>query len=562
MASSSGGREQYALFVGGGGGVINGMLQCIRAAIIAALSLFALPAGAQLIDPMLSVQAATTSVGRAVDSTTIAAQEGQGFWSTRTFTAKNMQTCAPGSTSAVGIANGGMGITNVEIRNARGEVRITWNFGQGIPAGRFPYSGFEVDLVNTSQVTEVALDTVAVLSTNVTDITIGYPGVGLARKLSPKGKTFPFKFYNSAPSILKDSSTVIRSLTLRLSAPSVCDASFSVQLARLVPQMGGKSKSTGIAKGGRSSIRNEASAPYPQETAVATQRPPTNPCDEDPTVPDQIRECEEKRNFVASQCASWKCQCISKPDKSGYFISSSTAWSGSSSKGKTCTNNVCGGIEGRCSDWGECIPTQFDGYENPFIDITAEGISFRLSDNQISSDCFDENKQPRGPQLCTMTSKQVEDLFLSTMKVGAPCELTPVKMGVCDNYGQCVPDVTADHYCDDQVDCAPCGSKGKICWKKKCRTLEEAARLLCESTGLSYGGRGVCSQCYGMFKIHPDGTCGTGLLAPDSRGVSMDGASCTRYQDKRVLKGMCRDGQCIPGGSPTAPPGPTPGRTP
>lgn len=529
----------------------------IRTALLIVMSLCALPAHAQLLDQMLTVQAATTSAGRNSDSSTIAAEQGQGLWSSRTLAAKASQSCVGGTPSVVGIANAGTGITNVDIRNAKGEVSITWKFGMGIPAARFPYSAFEFNLVNTSRSEEVAVRVVATLATNRTDITIGYPGVRVSRSLSPQGKSVPVAFEDAAPQLLKHPATVIRSLTLRLSSPSECDASFAVQLARAASRTLDKSKSRGNGKARRASS-NVEDGPPAEGTVAVTATPAPNPCDEDPTVPEQIRACEEKRNFIAAECASWQCRCVPSPDKKSYFISSSSGWSGSDDKtGKTCTNNLCGGIQGKCSDFGECIPAQFYGYNNPSISVGAEGISYRLNDPQtnLDTDCFDEKKHPQGRQLCDMTIAQVEELFLATMKVGWPCELSNGKTGVCTNTGQCVPDVNATYFCRDQVDCTPCGAKGNICWRRECLSLKEASRKLCEDTHIIGGGRGVCSPCFAMFKINSDGECGTGLLAPDKRGVSMDGASCERFRGKEIFKGQCQSGQCVT--QPVASPSPS-----
>jgi hypothetical protein len=526
------------------------MQSFIRIASLLVTVLCAIPVQAQRLDQMLSVQAATTSVGRNADSTTLAAAQGQGLWSSRTFAAKASQSCVAGSPSAVGLASGGTGITNVDIRNAKGEVSITWNFGKGIPAARLPFSAFEVDVVNTSQVAEIAVRTVAILSTNVTDITIGYPGVRVDRKISPHGKVVPFRFENASPALLNHPSTVIRSLTLRLSSPVTCDTSFAVQSARFIPRTADKSKSRSSGKASRASANGDDGPPV-EGTAVVVKTPAPNPCEEDPTVPDQIRACEERHNFIAAECASWKCTCSLAPDKKSYYISASTGWSGSSSSdptGKTCTNNVCGGIPGKCSDFGECVPAQFYGYDNPSISVGAEGVSYRLNDPQttMDSDCFDERKQPQATQLCSMTIAQVEESFLASMTVGAPCEISPGKSGVCSNFGQCVPDVNATYFCRDQVDCTPCGAKGNLCWRRECLSLQEASRKLCEDTSIIGGGRGVCSPCFAMFKINSDGECGTGLMAPDMRGVSMDGASCIRYRGTDTLRGQCLNGQCAP----------------
>lgn len=524
-----------------------------RSALFAIALLWALPARAQLLDQMLTVQAATTSAGKGSDSSTVRAQSAQELWSARTFAVSTSKSCVAEGRSAIGIANSGTGITNIEISNARGEARITWSFGSGIPAARFPYSAFEVTLVNTSRVADSKVAIAAVLTTNVTDLRIGYPGVRVDRKLSPAGKVVTFTFDSASPSLLKHPATIIRSLTLRLSSPTTCDASFAVHSARLVSLPTEKSKPK---RGGTADrVPTEENDPFGRQSSSSASSssstpPTTNPCDADPTVPDQIKRCEDEHHFVTSGCSKWECSCLPSADNKSYFIvGASAGWDNGSEEmdGKTCTNNVCGGVPGTCSESGECIPSQFYGYNNPSISIGAEGISFwtRRSGTDLTRECFDRRQHPSGKQLCDMTVAQVEQMFLASMKVGAPCPLSGDKIGICSNTGQCVPDASGAYVCKNKVDCSPCGQSGNICWKKECISRQDASRKLCETTHLRGGGFGICTQCYAMLKLNPDGVCGTGVLAPDPRGVSMDGATCSRYQSNQLLKGQCADGQCV-----------------
>lgn len=517
--------------------------------LLAVTTFCALPAQAQILDQMLTVQAATTSVGRSIDSTTTTSRPGRELWRARSFSATTSQSCAAGKPAGVGIASGGGGITNIDVRNSKGEVSITWSFGAGIPAAAFPYRAFEVNLVNTSQEAEISVRTVAVLSTNLTAITIGYPGVRVDRKLSPKGRIVPFKFESAAPELLRSPSTVIRSLTLRLSSPAACDTSFAIQAARFVPQTVDKSKrKTSEQKSRVSPLAGDSLSS--QGSSTSSNGPIKNPCEEDPTVPAQIRECEETRNLFAGECMKWECSCVPERDNKSYFISSSNVLTDGDSDlppGAPCTNKVCGGIPGKCSNYGECLPSQFADYYNHSINIEYDGIGFRRDDPQtsVATDCFDHKKFPEGAQLCNMTVPQVEALFLASMKVGARCRLDGGKTGVCSHQGQCVLDVNSASYCKDRDDCAPCGQTGNICWKSECLSRQDASRKLCESTHTRDGGKGICGQCFARLDVNSVGTCGTGVRAPDARGVNMDGASCSRYQDGRAMKGQCQAGSCV-----------------
>lgn len=495
---------------------------------------------------MRTVQAATTSVGKGADSTTKTSKPGQELWSSRTFSAKTSQACVVGKPSSVGVANGGAGITSIDIRNAKGEVSVTWNFGSGIPAARFPYSGVQVVLVNSSGVPEINVGAVAVLSTNVAPITIGHLGVRVDRNLSPGGRIVPFKFERVSPSLLKHPSTIIRSLTLRLSSPAACDTSFTIHSARFVPRTIDKSKSKDSGKVAGVSTR-EGEASSDQSSSSSSRVPSANPCNDDPSVPAQIKKCEEEHNFIAAECATWECSCLPSADKRGYDISASTAVSSSDSEyiaGKTCTNNVCGGIPGKC-DFGDCIPSQFYGYSNPSIGIGVDGVSYHLGDPQteLSWECFDGKNRAKGSQLCDMTVAQVEEQFLASMKVGAPCQISAGKMGVCSNFGQCVPDVNSTYYCKDKVDCTKCGKAGNLCWKGECLSLQERSRKLCEETHTRDGGQGVCLPCYATFDDKPGLSCGTGVQAPHRRGVNMDGSKCSR---PGIAAGRCLGGDCVP----------------
>ncbi len=528
-------------------------MQCfLRTALFVAASICAFPIQAQPLDPMVAVQAATTSAGKGADSTTTISKPGQGLWSSRTFLARTAQACVVGKPSAMGIASAGTGATTIDIRNARGEVSITWNFGSGIPASRFPYSALQVALVNSSGAPDIYVGAVAVLSTNVTPITIGHRGVRVDRNLSPGGRIVPFKFESASPPLFKNPSIIIRSLTLRLSSPATCDTSFTIHSVRLVPRAINKSKSKG-SNNTAGVIPDEGETSSPRSASFSSNDSSSNPCDEDPTVPAQVKKCEDDHNFIAAECAKWECSCVPSRDRKSYDISASTAWSSSDSEvktGKTCTNNLCGGVPGKC-DFGDCIPAQFYGYSNPSIAVGVDGVSYKLGDSQteLSWECFDGKNRAKGSQLCDMTVAQVEEQFLASMKVGAPCELSPGKKGVCSNFGQCVPDVNSTYYCKDKIDCTKCGKAGNLCWKGECLSLEERSRKLCEATHIRGGGVGVCSPCYATFDEKPGVGCGTGVQAPHLRGVNMDGATCSR---PGLKQGTCSGGQCVPAGATSA----------
>jgi hypothetical protein len=520
------------------------MHRFLKPLVFAFCCLCALPARADFLDEMLSTQVATTATGKAVDSTTIPAPQGKGTWSSRTFTADGTSRCSSGKAPSVGIASAGTGIANVEVKNSRGQVTITWRFGNGILMSEFPYAGVAFDLVNTSSNPEIKVRTVATLATASRGFTLGYPGVRVAQKLSPIGKTVPFNFQKSSPMLFSDPTVIVRSITLTLSAPSTCDTSFGIQNVTWLPRSGVRAK-VPPKSSGRGKNKNVS---FSSSSTSSSEPPSTNPCDEDPEVPEKIRQCEEKRNSIASGCAEWKCECSPSLDRKTYYINASSYLSGRDQTGNSCSNNTCGGGAGRCTDFGECIPAQFFGYDNPSISIDADGVSFRQGkpETRMNMDCIDVSKLPRGTTMCDMTIAQVEAMVLNSITVGAQCELSPEKKGVCSNTAQCIPDVTSDTYCGDQKECAPCGTpgSGNICRGGKCLTIQEATRKLCEATAVQGGyGGGICSQCYAMFKLNADGACGTGLLAPDRRGVSMDGAACYR---RGISRGLCRSGACVP----------------
>lgn len=522
---------------------MDGMHTFLKPLIVALCCICALPARADLLDPMLSTQVATTATGKAVDSTTITAPRGKSPWSSRTFTADGTSGCSSGTAPSVGIANAGTGTTNVEVKNAKGQAIITWRFGGGIPMSELPYAGFSFDLVNTSSNAEIKVRTVATLATTSGELTLGYPAVRVSQKPSQRGKTVPFNFQRSAPTLFNDPSVVVRSLTLTLSAPSMCDTSFGLKYVSWLPRGGLRAKTTpkSLPPG------KSKSAPSSSSSMSATE--PPNPCEVDPEVPQKIKECEESHNFSASGCSTWKCKCSASSETKTYHIIALGSSKGGHEPGNSCSNNACGGDgSGRCSDFGECIPAQFFDYDNPSISIDRLGIVFSQGNPETAMNvaCIDQSKKPRFPDLCRLTIPQVEAMVLNSITIGAQCEISPEKKGVCDNTAQCIPDVTSDAYCSDQKDCAPCGTpgSGNICRGGKCLTIQEATRKLCEATAVQGGyGGGICSQCFAMFKLNPDGTCGTGLLAPDRRGVSMDGAACYR---KGISRGLCRSGACVP----------------
>jgi hypothetical protein len=523
------------------------MQSLFRTAFLVVASFFAFPVQAQLLDQMVAVQAATTSAGKGADSTTKISKPGQALWSSRTFSAKTSQSCVVGKPSAVGIANGGAGTTTIDMRNAKGEVSITWNFGSGIPASRFPYSALQVALVNSSGAPDIYVGAVAVLSTNVTPITIGHRGVRVDRNLSPGGRIVPFKFESVSPALFKNPSIIIRSLTLRLLSPAACDTSFTIHSARFVPRTIDKSKSKDSDKvAGVSTQEGETSSD--QSSSSSSGAPSANPCNDDPEVARQVQKCEDDHNRRAGGCAKWECSCLPTRDRKGYDISA-IAVSGYE-PGQTCTNNLCDEAPGKC-DFGDCIPPQFYGYSNPSITIGVDGVSYQLGDPQtdVSWQCFDGKNRAKESQLCDMTVAQVEEQFLASMKVGAPCEISPGKKGECSNLGQCVPpDVNSTYYCKDKVDCTKCKA-GKLCWQGECLSLQERSRKLCEATHIRGGGVGVCSPCYATFDEKPGESCGTGVQAPHRRGFNMDGATCSR---PGLKQGTCSGGQCVAAGATSA----------
>lgn len=521
------------------------MYSYLRAALIGLFMVCTLPAEAQLVDQMLSVQAATTSVGKLSDKTTITRTHEQDIWSSRTFAVTSSEVCNAKNPTSIGIANGGTGVTNVEVVNAKGEIAITWEFGQGIPASSFPYSTFEVDLANTSSLPEIILGAVFTLSTNVTDITIGYPGIRVRSSGSSSQKTIPFKFRAAAPSLLEDRSTAIRSITLRFVPRSACDSTFAIQSVRLSPHSGNKNKSKSKAR----SAPSGTGGPDPVSTAVAVATAKPNPCEADPTVGDQIQECQDRHERSAAECATWKCDCQPSADGKSFHITSSTTTL-DETIGKACTSFICGPGQGRCTEFAECIPSQFYGYDNEFIGASADGLVFRGGhNNPMEMSCFNVKQLPHGRQLCSMTIKQFEEAFLASMMPGAPCELGPRSMGVCDHTGLCVPDLTGDSFCKEKDNCTVCSPAGvspkRICWNKKCSTEEDAAREICIAE-VSQSSNQFCKPCVVTVARNSAGSCGTTMIrtnTPDRRSgikVSMDTTRCLQ----RGLEGVCRAGGC------------------
>ena len=505
------------------------MFRCLLLAITA-LVVFATSAQAQLLDQMLTAQVATTGANKAIDTTQTKAPAGEKLWDTRVFRAQSSGACAPGNSSSISLATIEPGRTHVDVRNTRGEVAITWRFGPGIPASELPFSGVEFSIVNQTRKSELILSTSTVLNTSAIPLSSTRTGIRVPNTLPAAGKTISVSFLDLAPRVLKSGSLLVNSLTMTLSVERGCDALFSIQNVMLLP------RDTSGAK--------RRDLPGMTEATPTVESPETsqgNPCVTDETVPQKVAECEADAQRRGSSCATWKCECVPDTKTNTYFISRSSATLGSSD-GKECVNHICGNQPGRCSEWGTCIAPQFYGYEHPLYSIS-DTVGFSITTNSIDLDCINNKRIPTSEQLCSLTPTQVEQMIAGSVVVGAPCDLTKGLKGVCDSTGRCVPDTKADYYCKSNVNCTPCGAPGNICWGGKCLTKAQASFQLCQSTHYFNTGRGICKPCFATFNLNKDGSCGTGIISSDPRGVNMDGATC--WRDYGQVRGACLNGQCV-----------------
>lgn len=515
------------------------MFRCLLSAITV-LVVFANAAQAQLLDPMLTEQVATTGANKAVDITQTKAPSGDKLWDTRVFRAKSSGTCVPNTPSSISLATIEPGRIHADVRNTRGEVSITWKFGAGIRASELPFSGVEFSIVNQTPKSELTISTSTVLNTSAIPLSSKRTGIHVPTTLSPQGKRISVSFLDLAPRVLKSDSLLVNSLSVSLLVESSCDALYSIQSVTLMPRDG-----SGPKKPKRRGPPGTAEA---TPTAESTVTPQQNPCTTDETVPQKVAECEADAQRRGSSCATWSCECVPDTKTNTYFISRSSASLGSSD-GKECVNHICGDKPGRCSEWGTCIAPQFYGYEHPLFSIS-DIVGFSTSGNSIDLDCVNSKRLPTSQQLCSLTPTQVEQMIAGSILVGSTCELTEQLKGVCDPSGSCVPDTKADYYCKSNVNCTPCGAPGNICWGGKCLTKAQASFQLCQSTHYFNTGRGVCKPCFATFNLNKDGSCGTGIISSDPRGVNMDGAKC--WRDNGRLRGACVGGECVASPTPLA----------
>lgn len=504
---------------------------------------FITAAQAQPLDQMLTEQVATTGANKAIDTTQTKAPSGEKLWDTRVFRAQSVGKCSPGKSSSLSLASIEPGRIHVDVRNARGEATITWRFGAGIPASELPFSGVEFSIVNQTPTSELTLTTSTVLTNSALPLSTTRTGIHVPSTLSPQGKTISVSFLDLAPKVFKSNAILFTSLAITLSVEGGCDALYSLQSVRLIPRADFAPTTPKRA----SRVDTVEATP----TIESTETPQPNPCTDDETVPQKVAECEADARRRGSSCATWSCECVPDRVSNTYFISRSSVLLGSS-EGKECVNHICGDKPGRCSEWGTCIAPQFYEYDHPWISIS-DTIGFR-GRNGITFECVDVKRLPSSEQLCSLTTTQVEQTVAASIKTGATCELTRGVQGVCDQSGRCVPDSRADYYCKSNVNCTPCGSPGNMCWRGKCMTVAQASFQLCQQTHFFNSGRGICKQCFATFQLLKDGSCGTGVISSDPRGVNMDGASC--WRDNGRLRGTCLDGQCLAQPTPGASPSP------
>lgn len=522
---------------------------------------------AETLDPFRIAQSATTVVGKGADSTKVSAGKGGHEWSTRTFTARATKVCRPSAPSLVGLASAGTGTADGVLMNAHGKISVTWLFPKSAPVSSL--ARIELDLVAGKESASVLSDLLftATLHTQSAKVSVRRSEYKVSRNTDSTERTISFDFKEAAAALFA-TSEVVRSLTVEVESRSACDVSLGLKTVRSLPSPRLNAKSRGRV-GKAEAASDEDDFPVEAGTPVATPTPQVNPCDEDPSVPDQIRECEERANLLASGCQEWKCTCSPNFKDNTYRIFSTSSWSGDGSAGASCKNNMCGGAAGRCTEYGRCIPAQFYDWKHPHIGVDADGIVFKGFDNPLDTGCFEWKKFPTTRQLCSMRPDEVERAVSGSVVVGKQCDLSENSKGVCDQQGKCVPDPSADYFCRDKVNCTQCGSgTGNICWNHKCLTYEEATFKVCESTSFFGGsGRGICGPCMAFFNIK-DGTCSASVISrnPSSRRehdppiVSMDGASCRRTETRGEgaryqYNGRCENGACVPTVTATVTPG-------
>lgn len=417
---------------------------------------------------MLYEQAAATSPGRSRDETSLRPPIKAEVWTSREFVAESINPCDPAKSSVVGIASGTPGKTNATVNNGRGQVRVTWSFDGSVNSQNLDFSLFEIDIINLSSKPVPTVAATAVLETSRGTFSISHRKLSLPAKPSATGNTVSFDFARLTPAPAHDSAVTVRSLTFSIDTRQECDASFALQMARVGEK--------------RTRPKRKTDTLIDTPTASPTEGPTTNPCDEDPTVSDQIKECEEKENRRRGGCVEVTCRCVPRSVGSGYSIVPHSAWKGSIDEmdGKPCVNYACGGAPGRCSISGECGPPQFHGFRHPYFNFDGS-VTFKNVDG-LAVECFDITRKPSPKQLCLMTPKQAVEAMFASVLVGSSCEMSEGIHGICVARGTCIPDKRADLYCTDKVDCTSCGEKGSLCRKGKCLTYEQAARQLCEDT--------------------------------------------------------------------------------
>ena len=506
---------------------------------IAALTFAVTTAHAQLLDQMLSEQVATTTAGKTTDITRIKAPQEEKLWNSRVFKAQLQGVCAVEQPSSVSLVTTEPGRTQVAIKNAKGEVSITWHFDTGIPASELPFSGVELSLLNQIPKSHLTVSMSAALNTSAIPLLSTRKGIQVPSTLSPQGKTLSVSFLDLAPRVFKVPTIVVNSLTITLSVEGGCDALYSLQSVRLIPRANFASTTP------KRSTRVDTVEATP--TIESTQILPLDPCMEDERIPYKIRQCEAEARRRASSCATWKCECVSNMVSNTYDIIPVLHYFGRSEE-NSCVNHICGDQPGRCSDRGTCMAPQFHDYKHPSISLS-DTIKFLGP-----GECVDKKRLPSSEELCSLTTTQLDQRIATAIKVGSSCELTRGVQGVCDQSGRCAPDSKADYYCKSSVNCTPCGSPGNMCWRGKCMTVAQASFQLCQQTHFFNSGRGICKQCFATFQLLKDGSCGTGVISSDPRGVNMDGASC--WRDNGRLRGTCLDGQCLSRPTPEASPSP------
>jgi hypothetical protein len=517
---------------------------------------YTLPALAQVLDVGFPAQAATTATGLVTDLTTV---QGSGVVTSRTLTATSLRSCVSGKPSTVTVTSGKKpGTTRWDSSNSKqGEAKITWEFGADFTAQTFKNSSFEIVLLNDSSTPEVVVSASATLVTGRVNgpvatapaATIRYTNIRVNQKLSPTGTPVEFDFGKTLRTQPNDPSTVIRSLTLQLTSPVVCNSTILVRLAHLKPRSLAKGMDVvSINREGLYPASGRAGMPTP----VAT--PGYNHCD-DPSVIAEMRERDGEYNYMTSGCSEMKTRCRNL-EGSGYVLSSETT---DRPEGEKCANNKCDGAPGICNEWAICMPPQFKDFHNPWFEVAGASVVEVRSGKygSLHWPCFDKKSIDQSKQICTMGPKELEAAVLASMLVGKRCKLPDgSNKGVCSNEGMCIPDPNS---CEGKGNCDVCGppAENRICWNYSCVTKQEAKYQLCQTTSPIGGGQGICLPCFAMIDRNSDGVCSFGVKAGDSRGFSMEGSICSRpvkvKDETRFIEGRCKNNSCVFNSPPATP---------